>query len=164
MTSATQHALRFVVVGPDSTDSVDVYDDQRVEQASGPWPAEWSIGGMTRAHRVELVARLLATLEAGTELALELNAVSAKLGLDKPAPITVAELAKISRRDVGRMTDAQLERLSDWGDYPEDLEDGLVDVGTHAGDVNTWVLAEQDNRELAAGDPRAAEGTGNGPR
>lgn len=72
-----EDALRFVVVGPDSTDSVDVYDDQRVEQVTGPWPAEWSIAGMTRAHRVELIARLTLTVETGPAFALELAGVMA---------------------------------------------------------------------------------------
>lgn len=53
---------RFDVVGPDSTGFVDVYDTQRVEQVTGPWPAAWSLAALTATDRAELAAALVPPL------------------------------------------------------------------------------------------------------
>lgn len=69
----TTTPARFELVGPDSTGNVDLYDVQPGGRTR--------LNALSRDDRVELAARLLATLEPGIALACELNAVSEELGL-----------------------------------------------------------------------------------
>lgn len=61
-TATSSAPERFQVIGPDSLGQVDVYDTQRVEQVTGPWPAAWSLAALTLKDRLELVRLLQATM------------------------------------------------------------------------------------------------------